>query len=940
MPDCILFLLISIGALSLFHPEIDLLARLGILIPVSLICLFIGYGVHKRWIHSSIIEWVQRSRFHPGACLYALLLSLLTLVLVEFQSMPSARVTLSDSIHKESHILQASHFDLSPALYPDETLTRYDSRLELQAYIELRDSVYELLFYSSRGDCRWYVNGELLAELPETESNRYLLIPVSLLAGVHSIRFECNRGSPPPRMIVSAKNEMNGEFKPLSITSFERSWFSSGLWKPGVTALSILGFLFAFLLAMPSLNYLISEIRFSPESRFVYYFCFALSVLLFSSVLFHAFPDSFHSYEGDEAAFGLMAQRLNQGEGPPLFHYGQEYQGTAEVYLLGPVLSILKPGTESLQFLPYIWLIIFLSTTIYSVYLLFSIYGVLATLTYFLFAGSHFYWISSKTWFGYSLTLAACGSLMAIALHSLNRRSFHPVGGIAWGLITGLSLYALPLSAPAVLLSFVILLYTLRVEWNEGKSIRLSSLSLIFGILVSFGCLSPYWIGDSDIGRGAGEFLIEGRSLPAPRVEGEDPLLDRFIGECLPVLLGARAVYDQQSDIRQVILPDILSVFVLAGILLAPFSLKRAILLTRHRAFISWIVFIYSILTIAMVAYSPFGVWPWYGIALYWSVPLCLYGLFWMLYSICPALTLGALFVFMVSLVTAGGFESLRLYNPSSLSNDGVLVRSDFSPIIDTLNQERISHVLSDQGYDISPDYAGRDWIGECLSFASGGSISSFDRLSRRLPSAAFETMKADRVAYLFHKAFYYNNPTLESNERYVPLTSDAIGQLFGPDGLNYSLSEYQDYRLYTPNENARKMEKPLWKIDSNNPVFLDALHDNNISVRAYGRQTYWSSGYVPENGGWLSIEFPVEKTFSTLLLFHGTKRFDYPRENRVYAIDMNDDRWQIGELTYEMDLRSSVLRLNQPIKAKGLRIEFEAPDDLSWVTIFELWAV
>ena len=459
--------------------------------------------------------------------------------------------------------------------------------------------------------------------------------------------------------------------------------------------------------------------------------------------------------------------------------------------------------------------------------------------------------------------------------------------------------------------------------------------SLALAAVVCLLCLSPY-IPSAENSEAA-QFLAQGRDLAQTRVENEEPLFDRFLGECLPVLLGARAPFDQQHDIPGVWLPYFPSMLFLASIFVLPIgaarstSLLSCLLLRRVMAG-------FALFTILLVSYSPFGVWPWYAIALYWVLPFSLYWLFQCVWRVSPGLVVIIAGMYFLSMWSASQYDSARLDNPSSLSLDGVVLNTGFDDLIEAATKQDVRWLICDSGFDSTPSDAGRDWIGECLTFASKGAIVGVDRLSRRFPSLAYQAMQSQRVGYLFYENFYYNNPSLESTERYIPLTIDSIDALFGKDGLAYQRISLDGYRLYLPGPAHQRMNKSNWTVNSNNPVFLDAAIDHNISVRGYGRHTYWSSGEVPSDGGWIEVDLSEYKPISRVVLFHGTKKLDYLHENTLRVRNRQGDWLDAGSLSFNQGMRSSVLVLDQPIECDAVRIEFTRPQDGSWLTIFELW--
>ena len=151
-------------------------------------------------------------------------------------------------------------------------------------------------------------------------------------------------------------------------------------------------------------------------------------------------------------------------------------------------------------------------------------------------------WISLKAWFGYAESLAS-SALILLAMYQL---VFKPGSrdlywSLALGLVSGLSLYILPFTFPVVLSAFVFLLWCRKQ--NRWRTVVLS------GLLLVASAVPPYVLHDLTSDQKSASFMAEGRELGAPRGEDERPFVDRFLNECLPVVLGGRATWDDQRDL-------------------------------------------------------------------------------------------------------------------------------------------------------------------------------------------------------------------------------------------------------------------------------------------------------------------------------------------------------------------------------------------------------
>ncbi|MBI1388399.1 MAG: hypothetical protein GC154_08125 [bacterium] len=893
------------------------------------------------------------SRYEPAHLLIAVSLSMcaaVSLWLSPQQGLRIERLGADDAIEQSEDIL-LDEFTLQPSLVDDGWIEPAPDRLRVTASFYTDRALHSVMLFASHGGAVWNIDGRLAAWQEQSESNRFLVLPLELEAGAHQVECVIDGAAPFPRVAVSATRSGTTGFTPvagihpgLHPLAWREVIFAGWLG----AALGVLAFFFA----APSLNAIAAPFFAHPITRFAASVTVAAIALI---ALPHPLPhhealSGAIRYEADEAAFGVMAQRLLDGQAPPLFHYGQVYQGTWEAWPLAVLIHFLGDPALALKVLPMIWGIIFIITTIYCYFEFFSTRSSLFALVFFCVVGAHFGWILSKAWFGYSFSLAAGSILMSIGLRAYQRNEFSALSALAWGALSAATLYELPISLPFVAASGVLIVHPLFVSWRKSRSVafsqRIAALAgsrrlrpyLLAGLTLAAG-LFPYWAPIDPGSARAAEFLRQGRALPEARVAGERPLVDRFIGECLPVLLGSRTPYNQQSDLRQAKLayiPSILFLISLAWIPFAGFAQKTGNLIGDK--LIRLTLFCMGVFTILLVSYSPFGVWPWYALPLYWLSPVLFFSLLRSAWRLSPSLSIGLCGLLFVSWMSTASFSSPRMQNPSSLSQDGMLVPTRFNQVKKLVKEKGIEFLLCDQGFDISPNDAGRDWIGECLTFDSNGSVTGSDRLSRRFPEDAWRAIRSNAVGYLYRQGFYYNNPSLESPERYLPMNMDVLKSLFGKECLDYHAYTLDDYELFLPSEKMISMEKSTWKLESNNPTFLDAAADNNISPRGYNRNTYWSSGYIPSDGGYLRITFPEPKPFSRVVLFHGTKANDYLHENQAFCLTEGGEWYEVGSLKYYRAYRSSILTTDKPVVSRSIEIRFTPPEDNSWLTVFELW--
>jgi len=846
-------------------------------------------------------------------------------------------------------------FDINPTLFLPEFLQAEAGTMRFTGSFLVSEEAFYALPHASSGRAVWTLDGVEIARFEPGESSRHRLVRVSLPPGIHVIDCETTSLNPIPRLSIAFSAFNQPPFTPLRGPFIQGLSPVSPATYPLSRILPPLFILLAFFIWIPAFNQILLAAASWTQRHAP--LCMGLGwlvgIALFAVIRFDFFQNTRFYYEADEAAFGLMAQRLQLGQSPPLFHYGQPYQGTLEAFPLA--LSLLLGNTPAigLHALPEIWGILFLTLTCAA----FWKYGspVLALSAFLILGlgGLHYHWIFSKTWFGYSFSLVCGAGLWFLALSGWQAGRMSPGQALLWGALAGISFYELPIALPFLLASGILILRLagrmitqlwidvqnpLSMKQKAVRGFARSGAALAFLSLILF--TAPYWISPF-LGEGLSvlAFVTKGRALPAARVAGENPLFDRFLGECLPVFFGTRAPYDHQHDLPAALFPWFPSLFYLIGLILFPWIASRS--LDREKLFAAPSVrnalFLFMLLTILFVSYSPFGVWPWYAIPLYWALPVLLVAFVRFLWRVSPALSAAACILYGVSLASPFADYSPLFHQPASLSYQGLWVPTRFEEIKSALRERSLRYLLCDQGFDYLTGTPGRDWVGECLAFDADQDILAFGRLSRRLEDSAQEIVNAAQVGYLFHKDFCYNNTTGDPAS-YSALTMENLEALFGPRWLNYDRLDKDPYVLFLPPRGEPRNPKNTWRLEASNPNYQLAAADNNISVRAYNRETYWSSDAIPAAGAFFRVTFPAPRPVSKLILFHGTKTSDRTRENLVTLKTPQGAGIVAGSLHYEPDIRSSVLVLNEAIEASAVEIHVSPTPDNSWWTIFEIW--
>ncbi len=936
-------------------PSINLSTRIIIFI-FSLSILFLSWlNFHLRGEEPFLLSFLSSSKCKTYMFIIAGLFFTSSLFILH--SIPETGITLKHSNNNGDITgeitIKANSFNITPDLHPVDYLQKKSGSFHYSASFSIKEPMDSLLFYTSHGDSVWKIDGKEVVHQLKESSVRNSLIPYNLSPGSHNIECLVSYLNPPPHIsFVSGKEEpINGPFYHI-YDVYPKLFYGF------FTFISSLCILIGSFFLIPIINYILLKV--SPfivrYRRGVLFILILVAFFIFGSIriLFSTNTDSF--FEADEASFGIMSQRLLVGQSPPLFHYGQSYQGTAESIPLASIFSLFGFSADILHTLPLIFGILFLLITVLTVGMIGGRYPAIFALLVLCVGGLHFHWIISKTWFGYSFSLFCGAILMFLSFYSCKKDRYSPGASLLWGAIAGLCFYELPLSFPFIFVSSFpffyfcfkgILIDFIRLEKLAYfyKSIlrRIYRSGLALAFLGFSICSLPYLLNIIyEANNQTLKFLLEGRNLSSSISDTKAALFDRFFGECLPVLLGARTNYNQVYDIPTVFAPSFPSLLFILSIFIFPFVcykyFPKTTIIKNLLPLI--MVFCLTIITIIAVTFSPFGIWPWYAISLFWSIPFLFYVSIRFIWKLSPALSFLSVVIFLLSTLTGFIDYNFLSHQASSISSNGISLPPISDDILPILSKHNVRYLICDQGFDQSSTVSGKDWIGECLSYSGDRNIISVDRVSRRFTDDSQELINSSRVGYLFHKDYYFNNATFAdiTGANYSPIFSNGLIKLFGANNLGYNRYNMEPYILFLPNIGTSGINKNKWRLDSTNPIFLSAAVDHNISPRGSGRDCYWSSDIIPSSGSKLSISFPNKREISKIFLFHSIKSSDKTKDNEIFYRDNLGVFRPLGSLHYEGDIHCSVLRLDNPVKTDLLEIRVSKTDDGSWWTIYEMW--
>ncbi len=802
-----------------------------------------------------------------------------------------------------------------------------------------------LQFSTTHGGGRLFVDDREVGRIETESPDRNEFVFLDGKPGLHQVSFEIHYSGPLPSIGLQLAEQQGENF----IAADSRFYFSP---EPSGAGVLVAGNIMRALCWFAGgLTFLLfcAGFKFHPEPRpscacldspqgsvsLAAGFLILLSLLL--AVCFHGYSiqKSGGVLDADEAAFGIMAERLLDGELPPLFHYGQNYQGTFEAWTLAFVFKLFGVSAQSLKWHAFCWYLLGMALILILAAREFRL-GELAWLGAYLAISPQFLsWFSTKAWFGYDATWAMGAAVLVLTVSLARNASGRDWRWAMLGFLAGFGFYTLPIIVPFLVTSAVVLLRT-----TAKKLIGRTGLLVIAGLAMG---LVPMIVFDLATGGLASEFVREGRVLGAPRLPGERPFIDRFLGECVPVLLGARAVHEDQYEHIPYALALVIYVLAALGI---PDLARR--LYADAKAFwkqgVSSIHFVFALLAIfttILVVYGPFGIWPWYAWGVYPLLILSIAAGIRMLGRVLPA----AVPLMVVTVLFGNAYGTLStaayMHQPTSLLKQGILLAQDHSELLDTLDRENIEAVLCDQGMDIPSQGGGRDWIGERITFESEGRINGIDVFSRRHHHLAERLHHSPRIAYLFHRNFLWWDNNHRSDSGYIPMDRERMDTLFGPRFADYKRIETGPYVLFVPRAGSPAEEKCLHHVAVTVGYFPGRMVDGEIGSREMG-PAYWASGN-PEGqrtGDSVTVDLGEMQPVRRLVLYHGVKGSDRPRRARVELSTDASDWKPAGYVDWYADPNASIWESEQTQTARYIRIVLEETTPEAWLTVYEVWVL
>lgn len=783
------------------------------------------------------------------------------------------------------------------------------------------------------------LDGDIVGRIERESSDRLEVLPVAGRSAAYRFSLRVESEGPVPRVGLNLSREAG------SAPYDARFHFSPGPIRGGgpVMVYSIrvlLGVLsvLAAVLALAAMGLRTGRASPSHGPVPVWQTCLIIAVTLLVATGFRAvcLQRSGGVLDADEAAFGIMAERLLEGELPPLYHYGQVYQGTLEAWTLALTFHWAGISAAVLKWHAFAW---YLAGVVPLLWLAAKALrlGALSMLGAYLAVSPQLLsWISTKGWFGYTSTWAMGIGILYLGYSIARESSGRSWRWIGLGVLSGLSFYVLPLVVPFTIAAGALVL---RMAWRTllGRA----GAYLLGGAVLG---LTPMILFDLATGGSATIFATVGRELGPARFIGERAFLDRFLGECFPVLLGTRPVHEDLVEHVPMMLAWIVYTLAALGscLSLPRFWCDAKRFVRGEEATVPFLFALLACVSILVGVSGPFGIWPWYFLAVYPLVPFVLYEGIRFVGRRAPVAV--PLLVFCVFFVNAHGTLTVAesMHHPTSLIKDGLLPAGDHRALLHELAARDIHAVICDQGMDIAKD-GGRDWLGERLTFESRGDANGIDVFSRRHSHLAARLHDTPRVAYLFHKDFiWWDASTVSHGEAMpLPMTFARLCRLFGPEFADYERIDVDPYVLFTPRVGSLAELKPFVVPRVSPGFFPERILDGEIGSRALG-PSYWASGRGAgedgqQVGDWVQFDLRERRPVKGLVLYHGIKASDRSGAARVEVSQDGENWFAAGPLEWFADPNASRWRAQQPVEVRYIRAILEE-NRPNWWTIYEAW--
>ncbi len=389
-------------ALSIFHCSLliialffSLLSEMNLLLRFSIAgfsLLFLIFSLGRQSKKYWFREWLGSSQQNSLAAYFSFSLFITAGILYFFLPSSGIHLNLSTETKKETFILESSTFRIVPTQIPNALLLHENFNYTLNGTFSTKYPIEKMVFSVSQGSAIWWIDGKRIVENEGDSQDRHLAIFETLEPGWHTIRCEGSSSSLFPMISFETSPHPELDASPIQSAIYPTALSTHTHY---LDELILLFCSIGFFLILPLINHNIYKIYSVYQSYPVVFFraTMLIGILLFIGIRIYLQPFLSTSFEADEAAFGIMGNYLLQGQAPPLFHYGQNYQGTIEAFPLSILISFFGSNAFSLHFLPTFFGFIFSFVLVFSIAKYFGKLAGMFSLVPLIIGGSHYHWI-------------------------------------------------------------------------------------------------------------------------------------------------------------------------------------------------------------------------------------------------------------------------------------------------------------------------------------------------------------------------------------------------------------------------------------------------------------------------------------------------------------------------------------------------------------------
>ena len=596
--------------------------------------------------------------------------------------------------------------------------------------------------------------------------------------------------------------------------------------------------------------------------------------------------------ESDEAIVGLMAKHMSEGRAWPIFYYGQNYLGSFEAILTSFVFRLIGVSNFSLKCVPFIFSLFHIIAVYELACLLFGKHAARVTALCVAVPPSALLIWSLKARGGF-IELVVIGTLsLIVSVKLLNARyeclslsklcGLGFILGFGWWINNQIIYYM----ASIGVVFFFYFLFSKRVIKGAIylrfiKILQVGSLGAVGFFLGG----APFWYANLFNKPRFTTFLELGKSAKSSDVFN---YLEGFWVEALPILLGARRLWNEQ-DVFYGASAIVFAIYALCIVvaIIACCSAYRSHGNSKSNVSVASIVLIglFCLFIQIIFSISGFG-WlskePRYLLPIY-SVQFLLIGiavawiwhvksLSWMRFVLSNLVIAALLSVHLLS----SYYKGLAIPGEPFIGSEGDRVQRDHKALYAWLNNNNYQHIVTNY------------WVGYRVAFETNERVTfTRFRQPRSLRVPEYEQVGLE----------YLENPVYVLGAK----EAEMVSRVFRDSGFIFRATEVSGYIIF---DNLRPIVPRGEQIDlsmatlyaSSRASWLKNLVDDNINTR-------WGSGMPQSPNMFIEVELPVNTVISGIDIDMGLWPQDVAAKLLIEAISDSGSRCVLFDRVPDLEL-------------------------------------